>query len=83
MTEPVLPRPREAPLFRDAGSQAVRIPPEFELPGEMVRISRDGDRLIIEPVRKKGVLALLESWEPLDEDFPDIEDKPLPPREFL
>lgn len=70
------PRPREVRLFRNNRSQAVRIPVEFELPGETVLISRDGDRLILEPVRKKGLLALLDSWEPLDEDFPEIEDEP-------
>lgn len=50
---------------------------EFELPGREAIISRDGERLIIEPVRKKGLAALLDSWEPLDEDFPEIDD-PLP-----
>src|SRR5208283_5661135 len=40
---------REAKLFRNNRSQAVRIPAEFELPGDRVLISRDGDRLIIEP----------------------------------
>ena len=35
---------------------------------------RDGDRLLIEPVRKR-VSALLKSMEPLGEDFPEIEDR--------
>jgi antitoxin VapB len=48
------------------------------LPGEEAIITRDGDRLIIEPVRRKGLLSLLASWEPLsdEDDFPDIEDEP-------
>ena len=38
------------------------------------------DRLIIEPVRKStGLLDLLAKWQPLDEDFPEIEDKPVEP----
>jgi len=37
---------------------------------------RDGDRLIIEPVREGDLIALLDSWEPLDEDFPEIDDPP-------
>ena len=42
---------------------------------------RDGDRLVIEPVRKRGLIALLQSMEPLDEDFPQIEDPvPMPER---
>lgn len=70
---------REAKLFRNNRSQAVRIPAEFELPGDRVLISRDGDRLILEPVpRRRGVLALLDSWRALDEPFPDVDDR-LPP----
>ena len=38
---------------------------------------RDGERLVIEPVRKRGLVALLKSMNPLDEDFPEIED-PVP-----
>jgi antitoxin VapB len=71
--------PREAKLFRNNRSQAVRIPAEFELPGDRVLISRDGDRLIIEPTpRSRGLIGLLEAWEPLEETFPDIDDH-LPP----
>lgn len=70
------PSTREVRLFRNNRSQAVRIPVEFELPGERALISREGDRLIIEPVRKStGLLELLGKWQPLDEDFPEIEDK--------
>mgnify|MGYP000993772890 CR=1 FL=1 len=55
---------REARLFRNNRSQAVRIPVEFELPGDRVLIHRDGDRLIIEPVRRAGLVGLLDSWGP-------------------
>ncbi len=67
---------REVRLFRNNRNQAVRIPVEFELPGERARIWREGDRLIIEPVREAGLLALLAGWERLDEDFPEIADPP-------
>ncbi|UCI10806.1 MULTISPECIES: antitoxin [unclassified Mesorhizobium] len=50
---------KEAKLFRNNRSQAVRIPVEFELPGEKVLISRESDRLVIEPIRKAGLGALL------------------------
>lgn len=50
---------REARLFRNNRSQAVRIPVEFEMPGDKVLITRDGDRLIIEPVGKKDLLTIL------------------------
>ena len=74
---------RQAKLFRNNRSQAVRIPAEFEFPGDSVFISRDGERLILEPVRRKGLLALLASWEPLDVEFPDIDDPAITPEEFL
>ena len=71
--------PREAKLFRNNRSQAVRIPAEFELPGDMALISREGDRLIDEPTPKsRGLIALIDRWEPLDEIFPDV-DENLPP----
>lgn len=35
---------------------------------------RDGDRLVIEPVRKRGLVALLQAMKPLEEDFPEIDD---------
>lgn len=76
-------KPREAKLFRNNRSQAVRIPVEFELPGERVLIHREGDRLIIEPVRKKNLLEILAALEPLgpEDDFPDIDASLLPLRD--
>jgi antitoxin VapB len=41
---------------------------------------RDGDRLVIEPVRKRGLVALLKAMKPLEEDFPEIDD-PVPAAE--
>ena len=38
---------------------------------------RDGDRLVIEPVRKRGLVALLKTMKPLEEEFPEIDD-PVP-----
>jgi antitoxin VapB len=61
---------RHVRLFRNGRNQAVRIPVEFELPGDEAIMHRDGDRLVIEPVRKRGLLALLATMKPLDEDFP-------------
>lgn len=75
--------PRQVRLFRNNRNQAIRIPVEFELPGSEAIISRDGDRLIIEPVRKKGLSALLDSWEPLDEEFPEIDDPASTPKDVF
>ena len=71
---------RHVKLFRNGRNQAVRIPVEFELPGDDAIMHRDGDRLVIEPVRKRGLSALLKSMKPLEEGFPEIDD-PAPPRE--
>jgi antitoxin VapB len=76
---PTAKEPRKARLFRNNRSQAVRIPAEFELPGDAVLISREGDRLIIAPApRSRGLIALIDEWEPIDDVFPDV-DADLPP----
>jgi len=67
---------RKVKLFRNGRNQAVRIPREFELPGDEATMRKEGDRLIIEPRAKKSLLELLDSWEPLDEEFPQIDDPP-------
>ncbi|MFT8720432.1 antitoxin [Acetobacter sp.] len=83
------PRPREVKLFRNNRSQAVRIPVEFELPGDRVLIHRDGDRLVLEPVKAPTTLnELLAAWReepPLapEDDFPDVEDAAARPEDVL
>lgn len=73
---------RHVRLFRNGRNQAVRIPVEFELPGNEAIMHRDGDRLVIEPVRRRGLVALLETMQPVDEALPDIAD-PVPPPERI
>jgi antitoxin VapB len=46
------------------------------LPGDEAIMHRDGDRLVIEPLRKRGLIALLATMKPLDAGFPEIEDRP-------
>tara|TARA_R110002110_G_scaffold111137_2_gene276803 strand:- start:2460 stop:2702 length:243 start_codon:yes stop_codon:yes gene_type:complete len=69
---------RRVRLFRNGRNQALRIPREFELEGQEAIIHKEGDRLIVEPIRKGRLLALLASLDPLTEPFPDIDDD-LPP----
>jgi antitoxin VapB len=78
-----MPERRDVRLFRNGRNQAVRIPVEFELPGDEAIIHRDGDRLVIEPVRKRGLVALLKTMKPVDEDFPEIDDPPPPAESVL
>jgi antitoxin VapB len=80
MSEGIVAEHRHVRLFRNGRNQAIRIPVEFELPGDEAIMHRDGDRLVIEPVRKRGLVALLKAMKPLDEDFPEITD-PVPARE--
>lgn len=65
---------RHASLFRNGRNQAVRIPREFEMEGTEVLIRKDGDRLILIPLRKNRLLDLLATWEPLPEELPEAED---------
>src|SRR5438477_8642229 len=70
----VMSEQRHVRLFRNGRNQVVRIPLEFELPGDEAIMHRDGDRLVIEPVRKRGLVALLKTMKPLESGFPEIED---------
>ena len=77
---------RAVKLFRNGANQAVRIPKEFELPGVDALMYREGDRLIIEPVKPKyekgsaaALLAVLNTMEPIDEDFPEVGEEGLLP----
>jgi antitoxin VapB len=65
---------RHVRLFRNGRNQALRIPREFELEGNEAIIRKEGDRLIVEPIRKEGLLSVLASLEPLDETFPDVDE---------
>ena len=69
---------RHVKLFRNGRNQALRIPREFELEGDEAILRKEGDRLIIEPVRQGGLLSVLAGLKPLDEEFPDV-DETLPP----
>jgi antitoxin VapB len=74
---------RHVRLFRNGLNQAVRIPVEFELPGDEAIMHRDGDRLVIVPVRKRGLVALLKTMKPLEDAFPEIEDSVPAPEKAL
>jgi antitoxin VapB len=66
---------RRVRLFKNGRNQAVRIPREFELPGNDAIIRREGRRLIIEPAPPKSLLAVLATLAALEEDFPPTEDR--------
>jgi antitoxin VapB len=74
---------RYVKLFKNGRNQAVRIPREFELPGEDAFMHKEGQRLIIEPARPKSLLKVLASLKPIKESFPEIEDIPPEPVDLL
>jgi antitoxin VapB len=66
-----------AKLFKSGGSQAVRLPREFRFEGqEEVLIHREGERIVLEPVRRKWSREFLELAGSAP-DFP-YPDEPLP-----
>ncbi|MEE8409028.1 MAG: type II toxin-antitoxin system VapB family antitoxin [Myxococcota bacterium] len=71
-----------AKLFRSGGSQAVRLPKEYRFVGQHeVAIRREGDRVVLEPVRKGWSQRFLE-LAGSSRDFPypkdDLEAEPGP-----
>jgi antitoxin VapB len=73
---------RHVKVFKNGRNKAVRIPREFEFPGQDAIMRKEGDRLVIEPVPAKSLLALLAKLKPLPEEFPPIQDVPPDAVEF-
>jgi antitoxin VapB len=75
---PVIETIRHVRLFKNGRSQAVRIPREFELPGNEAVLRRDPKgRLILEPLPRPRLADLLSTWKPLSEkdQMPTIDDR--------
>jgi antitoxin VapB len=75
-----VPQARQVRLFRNGRNQAVRIPREFELPGREATIRKVGERLILEPARRKSLLRVLQAMTPLapGEELPDVDETLIP-----
>src|SRR5436309_910182 len=63
--------PRRVRLFRNGRNQALRIPRDLELPGKEAILRPEEGRLVIEPVVKRGLLGLLATLQPIEEEFAD------------
>ena len=62
-----------AKIFMHGRSQAVRLPKEFRLPGTEVRISRDGNKVILEPIDlKTDIDAWFAEMDRLREQYGDF-----------
>ncbi len=68
-------------LFRNGRNQAVRIPVDFELPGDEAMMRRDGDRLILEPLHKGGLVEWLAQQKPWEGEFPELDERQAPPED--
>ena len=69
-----------AKLFTHGRSQAVRLPKEFRFEGKEVRVSRVGDKVILEPMETAPGM----SWDAIDAlgdrpFMPDGRDQPAMP----
>lgn len=70
-----------AKIFKNGSSQAVRLPREFRFKGDKVRIRREGNKVILEPV-----MVDVETWLaelrsiPADPDFMKERNQPETPR---
>lgn len=53
--------------------QMIRVPQEFELESREAVIRKEGNRLIIEPVKQSSLLALLMTLSPIEDEFPDVD----------
>ena len=78
-----------AKLFRHGGSQAVRLPKAFRFEGEEVTVRKEGDAVILEPVkvvRPKTDEEWSAFWAELDAngsgDFPEREQPPMQERNY-
>ncbi|MEE9337433.1 MAG: AbrB/MazE/SpoVT family DNA-binding domain-containing protein [Methylococcaceae bacterium] len=76
-------REKHVSLFRNGRNQAIRIPREFELEGTEATIHKEGDKLIIQPVRKKTLKVILASLSSLEEDLPEIIDPIVKPEDIF
>lgn len=73
---------RHVRLFRNGRSQAVRIPREFELPGNEALMRKEGHRIIIESALVRPLGEVLAGLETLEEDFGPIDDPAPEPVKF-
>ena len=75
---------RPVALFRNGRNQAVRIPKEFEMDASQATMHREGDRLIITPIKPPSLLDIVAKWKPLPQQTHfEPEDAPAQVRDTL
>ncbi len=69
----------KARLFSTGGSQAVRLPKAYRFEGTEVTIRKEGDSVILEPVKLKPALPkTLEEWKTFWTELDALSDQPFP-----
>jgi len=69
-----------AKIFQNGRSQAVRLPKEFRFREKEVKIRRDGDKVILEPLEKSKWPE--DFWELFKEDLDFSAPEALPAKDF-
>ena len=69
-----------AKVFQNGRSQAVRLPKAFRFKGSEVKISKKGEKVILEPIERSGWPKGFWDHFPMDKDFET--PKALPSRKF-
>jgi antitoxin VapB len=71
---------RHVKVFKNGRNRAIRIPVEFDFPGDEVIMRKEGDKIIIEPFHDDSdFFKWLESRKPWGEgEFPDLDLKDPP-----
>lgn len=72
---------RRAKLFKNGGSQAVRLPREFQFTGSEVHIRREGQNVVLEPIGPQigagdleRVRKVLNTLGPMEPEFSAMVD---------
>ncbi|MDB9525302.1 AbrB/MazE/SpoVT family DNA-binding domain-containing protein [Oscillatoria sp. CS-180] len=73
-----MPASHHTTLHPIGESQVLTIPPELALSGNEVLIRKEGERLIVEPVKPKSLVSLLNTLQDIPDPFPDIDADLLP-----
>ena len=82
--------PATAKIFMHGRSQAVRLPKEFRFEGTEVRVSRQGDKVILEPMNAAAPFDPEAFWRMIDAlgggdfmpDGPPADPPPAPDKRF-
>lgn len=66
---------RRIKLYREGREQTIRLPDEFALPGDEAILRWEAGRVTLEAVAQPSLLSTLSRLSPLDDAWPEIEDR--------